>query len=339
MVTCILGHRHKKSNKHNLTDGLIFQAQELGARVVDLSTGEIMPDQSFLEGGAGYGGCPSKSSLSKAHIRREIEDTRPRIEYAKGASLIRTTKDIKTDAVGGGLRGGIKGFSIQSRRRMLEMIACVKRDAELPCFVTITYPGVFPTVARSKRDLKVFIQRMIWKFPEVGGMWKLEPQHRGAPHFHMLIWNIDQADLFTWVVENWYQIAGNGDINHKLFHLGALKDSEPCVTKVNSFKGVWFYAAKYIGKTFEVAEWGKTWTGRFWGVIQRNKIPFGEVQSIDLPLASVVQCMRYQRRFMSMRKRKNLNSLKTFCDADQWVDRLIYKSVGRARASASDRRT
>ena len=102
-----------------------------------------------------------------------------------------------------------------------------------------------------------------------------------------------------------------------------LKDSKPCVTKVRSFRGVWSYASKYLGKTFEVAEWGNKWTGRYWGVVNRENIPFGEIRIIETSLPAVVQCMRYQRRYMSMRKRKNLNSLKTFCNADQWVSKLV----------------
>lgn len=265
---------------------------------------------------------PETSLLSKAHIRPCEQDRRPRIEYVIGGSLIRSTKDIKCEAVGGGRRGHIKGFSIQSRRRMLEMIATIRRDAELPAFVTLTYPGEFPTVARSKRDLKIFLQRLIRKYPGVGGIWKLEPQKRGAPHFHMLIWNVDHNDLLIWVVNNWYEIAGNGDENHKMFHAGLLMDSVPCVSEVQSFKGVWFYAAKYIGKTFEVAEWGKTWTGRFWGVLQREMIPFGELQEIELPEGEIVKIMRYQRRYMAMKKRSNLKSLKTFCNANHWIIKL-----------------
>lgn len=270
-------------------------------------------------------------TLSKAHIRPCLDVRIPRVEYILGGSLIRTTKDIKCSAVGGGKRGGIKGFSIQSRRRMLEQIASIKRDAILPCFVTLTYPNEFPTVARSKRDLKIFHQRMVRKFPQIGLMWKLEPQKRGAPHFHMLVWNVERLDLFMWVVNNWYEIAGNGDIRHKLFHMGCLKDSEPCVSQVKSFKGVWFYAAKYIGKTFEVAEWGKTWTGRFWGTVNRQNIPFGSIQTIELSENEIVQIMRYQRKFMSIskklkhqanKKRTNLISLKTFCDANQWIIKL-----------------
>lgn len=139
----------------------------------------------------------------------------------------------------------------------------------------------------------------------------------------MLVWGVDQVSLFGWVVRNWYDIAGNGDENHFKFHLGVLKGSQKCVTEVRSFRGVWSYASKYIGKTFEVAEWGKQWTGRFWGVGGRENIPLGEKRTIEITQLQAVQFMRYQRRFMNTRTKRNLNSLKTFCNADFWISTLI----------------
>ena len=87
------------------------------------------------------------------------------------------------------------------------------------------------------------------------GIWKLEPQERGAPHYHCLIWGVDEEDLFDFVAYTWYEIAGNNDRNHLKFHLGLLPNSKPCVSKVRSWRGVWAYASKYLGKTFEVAGW------------------------------------------------------------------------------------
>jgi len=262
--------------------------------------------------------------LSKAHIRPFDISEEPNIEYLVGASLIKTSKNKHCPAVGGGARGGIKGFSRQSRRRLLELIASVRRDAELPVFITLTYPDKFPTVERAKRDLKVFEQRIQRRFDRCGGIWKLEPQERGAPHFHLLVWGVDEVVMLGWVVKNWFEIAGDGDLNHFRFHSGLLKGSKPCVSKVKSWRGVWSYAAKYLGKTFEVAGWGKLWTGRFWGVFNRQNINFGEKRVIKTSYRNIVQIMRYQRRYMHMRNNANrdLNSLKTFCDVDQWISKL-----------------
>jgi hypothetical protein len=187
--------------------------------------------------------------------------------------------------------------------------------------VTLTYPSVFPSVDRAKRDLKVYLQRLGREFPEAGWIWKLEPQERGAPHYHLLVWGVPVIRLLKWTVDAWFSIAGNGDVYHKLFHLGVLKDSKPCVQQVRSFRGVWSYASKYLGKTFDVAEWGKQWTGRFWGVGKRENVPFGHEMERETTWPTVVRIMRYQRRFSHLRRGSG-NSLTILCDADQWVEKL-----------------
>ena len=69
-------------------------------------------------------------------------------------------------------------------------------------------------------------------------------------------------------------------------------------SKVRSFKGVWSYASKYLGKTFQVDQWGKLWTGRFWGVGHKENIPFGELKEFDISYREANTIMRYQRRYM-----------------------------------------
>jgi hypothetical protein len=126
-------------------------------------------------------------------------------------------------------------------------------------------------------------------------------------------------------VKNWFEIAGQGDENHYKFHAGLLSGSRPCVATVRSFKGVWFYAAKYIGKTFEVAEWGSTWTGRFWGVVKPENIPFGAKLLFEVQRRMAVDIMRYGRRFTH--QKRNNTSMVIFCDADYWIQRLVMEPL------------
>jgi hypothetical protein len=266
-------------------------------------------------------GEPAKigAPLSNAHIGRKVI-------YIAGASILKTTKGEKMEQKGGGIRGSVSGFSRQSRYRLMQTIGRVQRQAELPNFVTLTYPKNFPTVEQAKYDLKKFLERLKYNFPGAGYIWKLEPQERGAPHYHMLVWGCETKVLFDWVCENWFDIAGQGDINALLFLKGLLKDSKPCVSKVRSWRGVWRYASKYLGKTFEVAQWGSKWTGRFWGVGKRENIPFGPEMIIDCDLREVVQIMRFQRRYAHIKGRSQ-NSLTIFCDADQWIKKLFNNHV------------
>jgi hypothetical protein len=200
-------------------------------------------------------------------------------------------------------------------------------------FVTLTYPDDFPDPDVSKKHLRKFIKRLLRRFPLIGLIWKLEPQQRGAPHYHFLVWGVDYDELREFVPQGWFEIAGGGDSKHLAFHQGFCgHGNKHCVSKVKDFKGVWWYAAKYIGKTFEVAGWNRKWTGRYWGVVARENIPFGELRQLVVTRQFVVQVMRYQRRFAKPKKvhgkkiRKPIvaggRSLTIFCDADQWAERL-----------------
>lgn len=247
------------------------------------------------------------------------------IEIAKNSSYLKTSRGISSGLVGGGKRGKISGFSSESRRRLMLLIAKIQigENIKLPCFVTLTFPDKFPSPGEAKRDLQILRKRLDRKFPGIGYIWKLEPQERGAPHFHLLVWGVQEEKLFPFVLQQWYEIAGQGDINHLLFHGGHLPGSKPCVSQVRSWKGVWSYASKYIGKTFEVAGWDNIWTGRFWGVHNKENIPFGEVQRFEVPISWIYKIQRLQRRKIGgKRKRWMKNNLICFCDVNQWMKNL-----------------
>lgn len=255
----------------------------------------------------------SSGPLSTAHIR-------PHVSYHAGASILTASKALPCSAVGGGKRGRVEGFTRGARLRLMRTIGAIRTDAPLPDFVTLTYPEQFPSVQQAKRDLKIYLQRLRRAFPQAGYIWKLEPQQRGAPHYHLLVWGCSTGRLLAFTLKAWHEIAGNGDQKHYKFHAGLLPGSKPCVERVRSFRGVWSYASKYLGKTFEVAEWGSAWTGRFWGVGGRECIPFGEYVEVEQPLSVIVRVQRYQRRYAHLKRSRNTATI--FCTADQWVEKL-----------------
>jgi hypothetical protein len=276
----------------------------------------------------------TREPLSTAHISPQVSEKLfkvPQIEFYDGASIFKASRGGVVEQVGGGLRGDISGFSYASRRRLMVTIGKIKRDAELPLFVTLTYPNEYPAdPAEWKRHLDMFFKRLKRKFPNVGAIWKMEPQERGAAHYHLLAWGCPESEARLFVPAAWYEIAGGGDPNHYLWHIGALGNgNEHCVQPVRSFQGVMSYASKYLGKTFEVAGWENV--GRFWGVVNRGKIPFGEKMVFEVTKAKSAVVMRYQRRFMRNSKTRGLKkkitakgkSMTIFCDASQWANRLL----------------
>lgn len=91
----------------------------------------------------------------------------------------------------------ITAWSSKSRSNMVHTLCSLDFSpmlcdpARLPGMITLTYPGdwlcVAPTGKHVKRHLEAFKLRYLraWGEPLMG-LWKLEFQRRGAPHFHLL---------------------------------------------------------------------------------------------------------------------------------------------------------
>jgi len=265
--------------------------------------------RGFIEQGTG-------APLSTPHIC-------PFVEYRLGASILKAHRGgQKDDQIGGGIRGEVKGFSNDSRLRLMRLVAGIRRDAELPIFITLTYPESFPDARSSKRHLRMFFKRLDRYLKSLGVsyglIWKLEPQKRGAPHYHILIWGAMLDQLQEFIPRAWFDIAGGGDEKHLRWHRGEFKNQH-CVQEVYSYNGVIKYAEKYLGKTFQVEGWQNV--GRFWGVVNRENIPFGELVQLEVPRNKAIEIMRYQRRFAGL-KGHSKKSQTIFCDADQWAQKL-----------------
>ena len=210
-------------------------------------------------------------------------------------------------------RRGKASFSWASRRRLMRTLAKVRQDA-LPVFVTLTYPAVWPSEASEwKRHLRNFFARITRRWPGAAGVWKLEPQKRGAPHYHLLVWGVSKSDLLSWVGKAWYQVVKSGDNRHLL--------AGTRVEAVRSQRGVMAYASKYLGKTIEAFE-GWQDVGRFWGVFGRENMPWGVLLSVGFTYRQAVVAMRYMRRFAHLRSR-SYQSLTIYCAAGRWASLLL----------------
>lgn len=164
-----------------------------------------------------------------------------------------------------GKRGEITHFSNASRRRLMRLMAQIDRTAfrRRPLFITLTYPAKYPTSSRVyKAHLRSFLARFARRYPHVPIIWRLEYQKRGAPHYHLMVfspWYID----YRWVAETWYAATGRGDV----FTLISGTETRA----VRSWRGVMYYASKYMSKGGEVPSGHKP--GRLWGVHSREDLP------------------------------------------------------------------
>jgi len=83
-----------------------------------------------------------------------------------------------------GKRGRISGFTRKSRLGFLSTVTKLDRKADLPKFVTLTYPGEYPEQFQDwKSDLHYFAIYLSRRYPGAAFLWTLEPQERRAPHF------------------------------------------------------------------------------------------------------------------------------------------------------------
>lgn len=293
---------------HSSTSDSLMQYSE--NNLVDRLTGEIFDvpvnkifgsDQEGAEGTleGGYpspeGGFSSRGvprGLSTSHITRKVLGN---IDYFIDGSLIKVTKPrISQSQKGGGYRGRISGFSKNSRRRLMRTLAKVSK-VELPLFVTLTYPAQWdPDYKTWKRDLEKFIKRLNYKFEKSSGFWKLEPQKRGAPHFHMMIWGVKFLDLMCFTAKAWYEVVKSGDYNHFL--------AGTRVERVKSWKGVMSYSAKYLGKVVESLE-GWDYVGRYWGMFSKVNLPWSELVSVELTEREAINFIRLLRRYAHIKGR------------------------------------
>lgn len=198
--------------------------------------------------------------------------------------------------VAGGKRGAITEFSAKSRRRMLNMAASIDRAAcpKLPIFITLTYPAEWPAeTATCKAHLDAFTKRLVRRFPHASLLWKLEYQRRGAPHYHLLLFNVPFLNAKV-VAAWWYDIVGS----RRPEHLAAGTECK----RARGWGGVMHYVSKYLAKHTDCGS--DTSPGRFWGVVNRADLP------IVLLVLTVAWKTAYQLRRV-LWKRASVKGYKT----------------------------
>jgi hypothetical protein len=283
-----------------------YIVNEFTGEIVDKLPGTGPPGRE--EAGPGPGG------LSTCHNTRKIEKKGVIKVYIDG-SLLEVSKNRlsangKKDQP---IRGEITGFSKKSRLRLLKKLAMIDKNNGLPLFITLTYPSEFPTEKEIyKADLEKFIKRLVYRFPKVAGLWRLEFQTRGAPHYHLLVWGLPYSKAIKQFISYlWFKTVKSGDPKH-------LKAGTQ-VQKVRSWRGVMSYASKYMAKIegdYNVP------CGRVWGVFNAGHIPWSKVLEVEVSQEKIIKAMRLMRRYARI-KARDFPTLTIFINnPDQWVKAL-----------------
>jgi len=207
----------------------------------------------------------------------------PTVTVAKGGAFCKLTGECGPGGQGGN-KAEIRGFSRQSRKRLIDLIHQVDRSAQNPpLFVTLTYPAEWPSDWKVyKRHLDSWIKRLRRRWPNASLIWRLEYQKRGAPHYHILLFGVRYVPA-SWLSRSWYEVVSSGDEKHLM--------AGTQVARVYTWRGAAFYCAKYLGK---VCEYASMPTGRMWGV--RGDLPIHLV-GIDLSWRAFHRLRRVLRTF------------------------------------------
>lgn len=198
--------------------------------------------------------------------------------------------------------------------------------AGIPALVTLTYPKCWETCAPSakvaKQQLDRFFRRWDRACGPFAGVWKLEFQRRGAPHFHifarvpmMVEHKVGRgrgarfvAEPFTtWLSRTWFEVVGSHDVKHLRAGTGVdysegLRCSDP--------RRLAAYFAGYAAVKDKAYQHRcpDAWTegaGRWWGVRRLETV----TATVELDQAQFIELRRLCRGWVRGQGRRPVRAL------------------------------
>jgi hypothetical protein len=184
----------------------------------------------------------------------------------------------------------ITEWSRKSRARMFRAFSELDYEPLLarkgiPAMITLTLPGCWLEVAPDGKTFKKLVKRFrkrwerAWGLP-VLGLWKLEFQRRGAPHFHLFTIVPDGrtaagAQFREWLSATWAAVVAHPDPEeyrrHRLAGTGVdyaagLRSRDPRRIAIYFSKHGLFGAKEYQNEVPEAWQGPGMGPGRFWGI-------------------------------------------------------------------------
>lgn len=141
-------------------------------------------------------------------------------------------------------------FSRKSRKRLLNAMNAWRIPSKGKMrFITLTYPDKYPMNWQVwKQDLERIRRKILAAYPGAMGIWRLELQKRGAPHYHLILWiprDIcpSMKRLRKSITDWWAEIAHSDDQYQGKYATN--------VRAVHSQLHAYRYVAKYAAKPAE----------------------------------------------------------------------------------------
>lgn len=186
------------------------------------------------------------------------------------------------------IRGKIQVFSKASRKRLLRLVARFDFRAVDVKFITLTYGQVYPNAQTAKQHLRALLERFRRAHPQASLIWRLEYQQRGAPHFHLLAFNLPFIAK-EYLAKVWADIIG--DTYWDYSQEWSPKPPFTRIEAVRSGRQAVSYVSKYVAKVgdgsgFNSSTYPHGHSGRWWGVHNRDKLPYAPKVEIIRVLSS-----------------------------------------------------
>lgn len=231
----------------------------------------------------------------------------------------------------GGKRGVVNEFSSASRRRLMGLIA--KLEPQKTIFLTLTYPAEFPSPRQAKKDLKKMLQRLQRDAPSMSAIWRLEFQKRGAPHFHVLLFNFPYVPK-QFIEQDWAQVIGQ----RAFTRIEMIRDRRKLMNYVSKYvakvgaseasSGFNLSAYLHVGN-FIHPQTGEVCgsIGRWWGIFNANSLPLAEATllAVQGSLRAFYSFRRAARHRWSGVGGHPHRGFKLFVDdACRWFDLWLY---------------
>jgi len=202
---------------------------------------------------------------------------------------------------GGGLRGSVSTFSAQSRKRFMKKIYILQSSSRC-LWITLTQPAAFVGSIGARRMAKLWTARVRRAYPDACGLWRIQPQKRGAPHFHVMVYGIPANGLDVKAVrvalsKMWTSVVVAGIENGSQLSAksrGQIARYGCDVAEMDTSSGVQRYASRYLSRTD--AAGNAAVAGRQWGVFNRDALPVSVTDTVTVTRAVAQNVVRAVRR-------------------------------------------
>ena len=202
-----------------------------------------------------------------------------------------------------GVRKSITRFSAKSKRNVQKKLSSIDQSklTIAPQFLTLTWESMPDSSEGVKKPFEKWRRKFLKKFPDACFFWRLEfsTAKLPRPHYHIIVLEVDLTKDKGWISSSWHESCYKSKDSREANKSHLLAGTS--VEKIQSWKSVVNYSAKYVAKENDVTpSW---WTSsRYWGIA--NPKVFNELMSIrevDLSEEQFVEIQKSMKQEINRR--------------------------------------